>query len=141
MTWLDGNRYYTVTTSPAPNTEVIFGRTGAEDPNFNLIVEPMMIVRRQGSTELIASVIEPHGYFNEAQERSEQARSIIKNVRVIGHNDDASIVEITGENNIRWTVMVWNGTPSETAARNVTFQNRTYTWTGNFAVEGLQNAN
>jgi hypothetical protein len=38
-------------------------------------------------------------------------------------------------------VMVWNGTPSETAARNVTFQNRTYTWTGNFAVEGLQNAN
>src|SRR5687768_14050626 len=40
LTWLDGSRYYTVTTSSAPNTGVIFARTGAEDPNFNLIVEP-----------------------------------------------------------------------------------------------------
>ncbi len=42
LTWVDGNRYYSVTTAGAPGTEVIFGRTGANDPNFNLIVEPMM---------------------------------------------------------------------------------------------------
>ena len=141
LTWLDGSRYYTVTTSSAPNTGVIFARTGAEDPNFNLIVEPMMIVRRSGGTELFASVIEPHGYFSEAQERSEQARSIINNVRVIGHSNDASVIEVSGANNIKWTVMVWNGTPSDTAQRSVAFNGNTYRWTGNFAVEGLQNGN
>src|SRR5205085_1821399 len=38
MTWLDGHRYYSITTAAAPSTEVIFARTGANDPNFNLIV-------------------------------------------------------------------------------------------------------
>jgi hypothetical protein len=141
MSWLDGSRYYTVTTSPAPGTEVIFGRTGATDPNFNLIVEPLMIVRRQAADALFASVIEPHGYFSEAQERSEQARPLIKHVRVIGHNADASVVEITGEQGVRWIVMVSNGAARDTARRRVTFGGRTYEFTGNFAVEGLQNAN
>jgi hypothetical protein len=65
MTWLDGNRYYTVTMGPGSPSRVIFGRTGANDPNFDLVSEPMMIVRRQAKSELFAAVIEPHGYFSE----------------------------------------------------------------------------
>ncbi|HEY0305885.1 MAG TPA: hypothetical protein VGC44_13015, partial [Longimicrobiales bacterium] len=121
--------------------EVIFARTGAHDPNFNLIVEPMMILRRRAANNLFASVIEPHGYFNEAQERSEQARSIITDVRVIGSNTEASVIEVVGNNGVRWIVMVWNGTPSDTAAHTITFGGNTYRWNGNFAVEGTQNAN
>ncbi|HEX6063942.1 MAG TPA: alginate lyase family protein, partial [Longimicrobiales bacterium] len=141
LTWLDGNRYYTQVSATASGDEVILGRTGANDPNFNLIVEPMMILRRRAGDNLFASVIEPHGYFNEAQERSEQARSIITDVRVIGSSNEASVIEVVGNGGLRWTVMVWNGTPSDTAARSVTFGGNTYRWTGNFAVEGIQNAN
>ena len=72
LTWLDGNRYYTITTAGAPQTDVLFGRTGANDPNFNLTSEPLLLLRRRGADHLFASVIEPHGYFSEAQERSEQ---------------------------------------------------------------------
>ena len=86
-------------------------------------------------------MIEPHGYFNEAQERSEQARGIITEVKVLGYNEQASVIEVLGNGGLRWTVMVWNGTPSDTAARTATFGGQTYRWTGNFAVEGIQNAN
>ena len=141
FTWLDGNRYYTQVSATNAGDEVIFGRTGAHDPNFNLIVEPMMILRRRAADNLFASVIEPHGYFNEAQERSEQARSIITDVRVIGSNHEASVIEVVGNGGLRWIVMVWNGTPSDTAARSVTFGGQTFRWTGNFAVQGIQNAN
>jgi hypothetical protein len=141
LTWLDGNRYYTITTAASPGDEVIFGRTGANDKNFNLIVEPMMILRRRAANNLFASVIEPHGYFNEAQERSEQARGVITDVRVVTSTAEASIIEVVGNNNLRWTVMVWNGAPSDSARRSVTVGARTYQWTGNFAVEGIQNAN
>jgi oligo-alginate lyase len=140
LTWLDGNRYYTTTTAAAPGTEVIFGRTGANDSSFNLTVEPLMIVRRRAADHLFASVIEPHGYFNEAEERSEQARPRIRDVRVVSSDSSATIAEVTGENELRWIIMVNNGPASTTARHRVTAGGETYEWTGNFAVRGVQRA-
>ena len=140
LTWLDGNRYYTATTSPAPATEVIFGRTGANDSSFNLIVEPLMLIRRRASDHVFASVIEPHGYFNEAEERSEQARPRIRDIRVLASDSAATVAEVTGENDLRWTIMVNNGPASTTARHRVTAGGATYEWTGNFAIRGVQQA-
>ncbi|AHG88730.1 Heparinase II/III family protein [Gemmatirosa kalamazoonensis] len=138
MTWLDGNRYYSITTAGAPGTDVIFARTGASDPNFNLIVEPLMIVRRRASDMLFASVIEPHGYFSELEERSTNARGTIESVRVLGSSAEGSVVEVAGKNGLRWTVMVTNGPASATARHALTFGGQTYSWTGNYAVQGVQ---
>jgi oligo-alginate lyase len=138
LTWLDGNRYYTVTTAAAPSTQVILARTGANDPNFNLISEPLMLVRRSADTHLFASAIEPHGYFNEAQERSAQARPIIKSVRVLGHNAEGSVIEVAGDGGLLWTVMVSNGRASSTARHSLNFGGQTYEWTGNYAVRGIR---
>jgi hypothetical protein len=147
MTWLAGgnagHRYYSITTAGAPGTEVIFARTGAGDPSFNLISEPLMIVRRRatgGGDALFASVIEPHGYFSELEERSADARGAIDGVRVLGSSAEGSVVEVTGKNGLRWTVMVTNGPASATAHHALTFAGRTYEWTGNYAVQGVQAA-
>lgn len=137
LTWLDGNRYYTTTTSAAPATEVIFARTGANDSSFNLVVEPLMIVRRRATDHVFASVIEPHGYFNEAEERSEQARPRLRDVRVLSSDTAATVAEVTGENDLRWIIMVNNGPPSTTARHRVTAGGETHEWTGNFAVHGV----
>jgi hypothetical protein len=138
LTWVDGNRYYTVTTAGAPGTEVLLGRTGANDPNFNLIVEPMMLVRRRAGDHLFASVIEPHGYWSEAQERSEQARPRLTGVRVLAATPEGSVVEVTGDSGIRWTVMVSNAPASPTTARRITANGQTWEWTGNYAVRGVE---
>ncbi len=140
LTWLEGNRYYTTTTSAAPATEVIFGRTGANDSSFNLIAEPLMIVRRRATDHLFASVLEPHGYFNEAEERSEQARPRIRDIRVLSSDTAATVAEVTGENDLRWIIMVNNGPASTTARHRVMAGGETYEWTGNFAVRGVQRA-
>jgi hypothetical protein len=138
LTWLDGNRYYSVRTAASPGTEVLFGRTGANDPNFNLISEPMMIIRRRAGDHLFASVIEPHGYFNEAQERSEQARPKLFGIRVLASTAEGSAVEVTGDGGIRWTIMVSNGPASATASHRIVAGGQTYEWTGNYAVRGVQ---
>jgi len=137
MTWLDGNRYYSVTTATGGTSEVIFGRTGANDPNFNLISEPVMIVRTKGRNQLFASAIEPHGYFNEAEERSIQARGTIQSVRILADTPEGSVVEIAAAPSIRWTVMIANGSPSVTGRHSVSADGRTYEWTGNYNVEGV----
>jgi oligo-alginate lyase len=140
LTWVDGNRYYTVTTAGAPGTEVLFGRTGANDPNFNLISEPMMVSRRRAAEHVFASVIEPHGYWNEAQERSEQARPRVQQVRVLASSMDGTVAEVTAEGGLRWVVMVNNGPASATATHRMSAGGQSYEWTGNFAVRGVQAA-
>ncbi|MBC7672807.1 MAG: chondroitin lyase, partial [Polaromonas sp.] len=134
VTWVDGNRYYSSTTAGAPGTELIFARTGANDPNFNLISEPLFVVRRRGANALFATVIEPHGYFSEPQERSIEARGRVQSVRVLDSNAEGSVVEVTATGGLKWTVMVANGPASTTARHTIGGQS----WTGNFEVRGVQ---
>ena len=138
MTWLDGNRYYTVTMANGGSSSAIFGRTGANDPNFNLMSEPLMLVRRRSGNELFASVIEPHGYFNEAEERSLDATPRIQSVTTLANTDEGTVIEVRGKDGLSWTVMVANGAPSVTQTHSVSANGRTFRWTGNYRVDGVK---
>ena len=141
FTWLDGERYYSVTSAGAPGTQVLMGRTGANDPEFNLTSEPLLILRRQGQDHLFATVIEPHGLFSGARERSVQARSRIAAVRVLGSDASASVVEVEDADGARWHVFVNNGDPVGDPAggtHTVTFGGETHTWTGNATVRPVR---
>ncbi|QLK44175.1 chondroitin lyase [Vibrio owensii] len=117
VSWLQNNTYYTWlgTSSSAKaivdentrDNEVIFTRTGANDPSFNLRSEPAFILRSKGESTLFASVLETHGYFNEEFEQSVNARGQVKDIRVVGYNAVGSIVEITTEKSLV-TVMISN---------------------------------
>lgn len=137
-TWLDGNRYYSWISSAWPGTEIYLGRTGANDPNFNLRSDPLLILRRQADTHLFASVIEPHGYFNEARERSVQARPRITGVEVVGHSDVASVIRITGQDGLHWQIIVSNLSEEVTGQQEVVFGDQSFQWTGRYHV-GFQN--
>jgi hypothetical protein len=135
VTWLDGSRYYSLILAAAPNTEIFFGRTCANDPNFNLISEPMFIIRRQAKDHLFATAIEPHGYFNEAREHSDNARGNIFAVKLIGHDETGSVIEVVGKNDLHWRIMVNNEKASEREKHSVVFGEKKYSWTGNFKVD------
>jgi hypothetical protein len=137
MTWLDGGRYYSLLSSAAPTTEVVFARTGASDSLFNLMVEPMVLLRRRAATQLFASVIEPHGSFNEAQERSDRARPRLTDIEVLASDAIGSVVAISGEGGLRWTVHVAHGAASPTTNRRVQGATTAYTFSGNVLVTGL----
>jgi len=136
LTWLQGNRYYTTTVAASPSTKVIMGRTGANDPNFNLYQEPMMVVRRNATSHLFVSVIEPHGFFNEAGEVSRNALSSIADLRVLITTAEMSVVEITKK----------DGKTYRLALSNVGSGNHSYSvygaeskWQGQFDFEEVKN--
>ena len=135
VSWLQNNSYYTwLGTSSNGNGEVIFTRTGANDPSFNLRSEPAFILRSKGSTTLFASVLETHGYFNEEFEQSVNARGQVKNIKVIGHNDIGSVVNITTADNVV-TVMISNqADTTSTTEHHLDINGQTYTWTGFYAI-------
>lgn len=134
-TWLVGNRYYSLISAAGKGSQVFFGRIGANDPNFNLRSEPAIILRSHGQDYLFANVIEPHGYFNEAQEKSENARPNINAVKIMGYDNEGSVIEVLGRNNLKWRIMVSNGDASEAATHSVIFSDHHYEWTGNYLVD------
>ncbi|EOX4445271.1 heparinase II/III family protein [Vibrio alginolyticus] len=140
VSWLQNNTYYTWlgTSSSAKqngDNEVIFTRTGANDPSFNLRSEPAFILRSKGESTLFASVLETHGYFNEEFEQSVNARGQVKDIRVVGYNAVGSIVEITTEKSLV-TVMISNvlGADDQTP-HQVELNGKTYGWNGFYSLE------
>nr|QFQ59564.1 OalV17 [Vibrio sp.] len=140
VSWLQNNTYYTWlgTSSSAKqngDNEVIFTRTGANDPSFNLRSEPAFILRSKGESTLFASVLETHGYFNEEFEQSVNARGQVKDIRVVGYNAVGSIVEITTEKSLV-TVMISNvlGADDQTY-HQVELNGKTYSWNGFYSLE------
>ena len=76
-------------------------------------------------------MIEPHGFYSEAAEKSIQASSDITSVKVLGSNDQASVIEIKGKK-LHWQVMVTNDAASDTKKHHVKFADSVYEWTGNY---------
>ncbi|MCG9656469.1 heparinase II/III domain-containing protein [Vibrio mediterranei] len=136
VSWLQEDSYYTwLGTSSNDNGEVIFTRTGANDPSFNLRSEQSFILRTKGEDTLFASVLETHGYFNEEFEQSVSARGSVKNIQVVGHNAQASVVEIETETS-RFTLMVSNNPQvTKDTINNAEIAGKTYSWIGCFAIE------
>jgi hypothetical protein len=87
---------------------------------------------------MFASVLEPHGYFSELEERSADARGRIESVRVLGSTADGAVMEVTGAGGMRWVLMVATGPPAATARHRVVAGGQTYDWTGSYSVTGIQ---
>ncbi len=136
VSWLQGEGYYSLITSASAGGEVIFARTGGADPKFNLRSEPSLIYRQYGNDHLFASVLESHGYFNEAKEISYDARGQLERLEVVGHNDQASVIRLHGADFVI-TVMVSNlSHVSDDTPNVVKFGEQQFQWTGQIAIEG-----
>jgi len=135
VTWLQDKSFYTWLSASSSDETLFFTRTGANDPDFNLRSETSLVLRRQAKDSLFASVLETHGFFDESTEVCNGATGKFTAVNVIGHNDDATVVEIVGDE-VSLTVMVNNSTDvTEQTETSVGFGGQTYSWTGYFAVE------
>ncbi len=81
VTFLLANRFYTISSHVPRHSEIIFAKTGANDPSFNLRHEPVFILRSQGERNIsFISVIEPHGEYNPTEEFTQNSHSEIKNI-------------------------------------------------------------
>ena len=134
VTWLQGESFYTWLSATSTDETLFFTRTGANDPDFNLRSETSLVLRRDAKDSLFANVLETHGYFYEPTEECRGATGKFQTVNIIGFNDDATVVEIIGDD-IALTVMV-NNRPdvTEQSQMTVEFGGKSYSWTGYFAV-------
>ncbi len=100
VTWLLDGRFYTHRWVPHSDSEAILGESGANDPEFNLRREPMIIQRVTASEPIsFASVLEAHGRYDGAAEQTSASDSQIADIALyrVGGSDIMMIETISGD--------------------------------------------
>jgi len=129
-----GIRFYTLITETVPEqTRVFFTQVGASDPNFVLRPDRSVIIRNENVGNFtFASIIEPHGVYNEPFEYTLGAFSLFERIETLQSNENACIVLLTERCGRQWVFATANNTPDNTVRHSHTVGNQRFEWTGNF---------
>jgi hypothetical protein len=129
-----GIRFYTLITETVPGeTEIFFTQVGANDPDFVLRPDRSIIIRNNNVGNFtFASIIEPHGVYNEPFEYTLDAFSLFERIETLQSNDEACIVLLTERCGRQWVFATANNTPDNTVRHSHTVGGQRLEWTGNF---------
>ena len=137
MTFLTGNRYYSVSTTADSATKILFTRLGANDQNFNLRNEAGFLIRKKAQNTTFVSVIEPHGSYDGTNENSTISESQIERLEVLKDDEKATIVAFSFKTGKYYLLCIANDSASKTAEHSMIVKGLTFGWTGAYALKIL----
>lgn len=125
-TWLNGNRFYTLTTVTDNDTGIFLNRIGGSDPNFNLRNEPCLMLRqKEAGNHTFVSIIEAHGEYNPRLEYTLSPYTNIQDVQIITDTEKYTIVKIVTKSEQDITICIANENSAPEAQHKVA----DYQWT------------
>ena len=129
VTWQLGSRFYTWRWVPLPGSQLVLAETGANDPDFNLRREPMILQRANGSGPvLFAGVLESHGRYDSATEQVSASESQIRSISAQSRDGmDVMIIETRGGARIA-VLSAHDTTAGQT--NSIQIDGKTHKWTG-----------
>ena len=133
LTWILDGRFYTYRFAANGALNAILGESGANDPEFNLRREPVIILRadRTGDAHF-ASLLEAHGSYDGAAEQTLRSRSSVKDLQ---HDraDGMDIVRVTLKSGQRFAITVSHN-PDPKRVHSLTLEGESLEWSGFAAV-------
>lgn len=133
LTFLNNNRYYSVTSTADTATDLLLTRIGANDPKFNLRNETGFLIRKKAQNTTFASIIEPHGNYDGRNENSTISSSQVDKLEVVYDDAAATVVAVRFLNGKDYILCLANDSASTTATHSVVLNGKTVTWTGAFS--------
>lgn len=139
LTFLNDNKFYSISTLIDGNTQFILTEMGASDPNFNLRHDPGYLIRKKrANNALVVSVIEPHGNINPQLEtvQSPNSNLILLDTEHADENYVAIVFQFKGKPKYR---LIFNQhEDSREQKHNLTINGKTHSWTGNYKLETIK---
>lgn len=128
LTWMNDGRFYTYRTVPAAGSQLILAESGANDPNFNLRRQPILIHRMNGAADAaFVSLLEPHGAYDPSSETTVESRSRVEALRHRRAGDiDVVEIDLPG----RTLVVGIADDATESASHRVRAGGRSHSWRG-----------
>ena len=129
-TWMTGDRMYSLSLATTPETEIFLARSGADDPDFNLRNDPMILFREKGrKNHIFAGCLETHGRYDLQVEQSENLVHSCKGVKVF-RGEGAVVAEYSFISGNRVLFCVATGDNSQDAVHKVDLEGRSIEWKG-----------
>ncbi|NJB37686.1 alginate lyase family protein [Croceivirga sp. JEA036] len=131
FSWLQNQRFYTVTAISTNKDSLVMGRTGANDPEFNLRRDPVLIQRRNAvANTVFVSTIESHGTYSPVSELAVNATSTIQKIEVILQNEDYLVTSITKTDGSIYAVAFSKQKTDKSTKHNIAIKGKQITWQG-----------
>ena len=129
VTWLMGDRFYTYRFVPRDNLQVILAESGANDPDFNLRREPIIIQRiDDAESAAFVSLLESHGMTDGAAELVVGSRSQIASLRHVVHSGYDLVIVETLSGSKTALAMSYDADPAK--RHSATIDGQPLSWTG-----------
>ncbi len=138
FTFLNTDKFYTVSSLVKDSAEIFLTRLGANDPSFNLRREPAYIIRTQSAQPTFINVIEMHGNYDTRNEFSTDAYSNVKSIKILSKNEEYTIASIE-LNEKSFLIALCNKDFTATATHIAVANQTTYTWTGPYMFKEMPN--
>lgn len=95
FSWLSKGKFYTYTAEGKSGDEIVMGRVGAMDPDFNLRRDPVFLTRRKNMKETtFVSVIETHGAYSPIDEKARNPYGVIQSIENTLDTDEYSVIKL-----------------------------------------------
>ena len=132
FTWLTENRFYTMFRSTEPDDAFIHGRVGANDPDFNLRRDPVLIHRRSPSDDRnsFVSVIESHGTYSPVTELSRGQQSVVSGIDIVHDSPRYTVATIILKSGASFYLAWAHEDFSSDKAHKIQLPSGTLRWTG-----------
>ena len=128
LSWMLNHRFYTYRFLPQAGAKAIIGEIGANDANFDLRHEPLLLQRVSGAANAdFVGVLEPHGVHDPNAETIAGETSAIAKLEHFAGNG-ADVVRITTTNGHH--IILGVAEDGSDKAHSVTADGKTYSWTG-----------
>ncbi|MGB3467313.1 MAG: heparinase II/III family protein [Cyclobacteriaceae bacterium] len=131
FTFLNQNRFYSLTTSAKVPGEVYLNRIGANDPEFNLRRDPSIQFRTAAKDQLIVTLIEPHGQYDPVTETTLNSYSQLEDLRIVQATDDYSAFTFKKKgSDQRFLLVLANRADDPEVSHELSIRGNTYKWQG-----------
>ncbi|SER01116.1 Alginate lyase [Hyunsoonleella jejuensis] len=133
LNWLHNNKFYSYSAVTSPDDNIILGRIGANDPDYNLRNEPTLIIRKKNAKDaLFVSIVESHGTYNAVSESAINAYSNVKNISVVHNSKDYTAVKIETDNDKAKMFIISNENNDKATEHKLTINNKEHIWKGSY---------
>lgn len=138
FTYLNKDKFYTISTLSSDTTNIYLTRTGANDPNFNLRSETSIVFRKTKQSPIFLSVLEMHGLYDTRNEFSYNSYSTIKDIVLLQQDDNTTVFKVQ-LNNSSLLFAISNKNFEDKAKHDVNVLSEHIQWTGPYLFKRINN--
>jgi hypothetical protein len=135
FSWFRDGKFFSLTSLSDRNDKVLFARLGANDPQFNLRRDALLIHQKLDTRDpLFLSVIESHGSYSPVNEIPENPYTRIKELKLIYHTKEYTVFTIESTEGKLWEFMLAHDNKNEDMLHELIVGGKRYFWKGPFAI-------